>query len=332
MIIDTHAHYCPPELFVDLAARAAEFPNVRLREQDGRYRFAFMGGAETRPLLPKLVELEQRRTWMREQGIDHQVFGGWLDMFGYGLPPDEGERWSRFLTGHLAAAADAAEEFSALASVPLQDGARAAAVLGDAMDQGLAGAMIGTQPRGSGGNLDDPGLDPFWQAASEREAVIYLHPEFGCPDDRLDDYGLQNAIGRGVDTTIALSRLICSGHLTRFPGMKMVVSHGGGAIPFMLGRLGRNAQITDGLADPYAEFQKLYFDTVVFDPGALHFLIEASDASRLMLGSDYPFPIGDHAPRGVLERSNLNEVDTAAILGGTAARLFRLGGHRHGHA
>lgn len=331
MIIDTHAHYCPPALFDDLKRQADRFPNVSLIEQDGRFRFAFMGGAPTRPLLPKLIDLEQRRTWMRDQGIDHQVYGGWLDMFGYELPADEGEAWNRFLTGHLAAAADAAPEFSALASVPLQDGARAAAVLNDAMDQGLAGAMIGTQPFGSGGNLDDPQLDPFWQAASRREAVIYLHPLFGCPDDRLNDYGLQNAVGRGVDTTIALSRLICSGHLTRYPGMKLVVSHGGGAIPFMLGRLGRNAQIGDGLADPYAEFQQLYFDTVVFDPGALHFLIEASDVGKLMLGSDYPFPIGDHAPLGVIERSNLNEVDTQAVLGGTAARLFRLGEHAHEH-
>ena len=103
---------------------------------------------------------------MDEQKIERQVVGGWLDMFGYELPAEEGARWSRLINTHLAQAAKAEPRFVPLATVPLQDGARAAEVLREAHAAGFKGAMIGTQPKGKGGVLDDPALDPFWEAAN----------------------------------------------------------------------------------------------------------------------------------------------------------------------
>jgi aminocarboxymuconate-semialdehyde decarboxylase len=102
---------------------------------------------------------------MDQQGIDAQVVGGWVDMFGYELPSQEGEAWSRLINNALLAAAKAEPRFVPLAAVPLQDGQRAAAVLKAAMDAGLPGTMIGTLPRGVGSVLDDADLDPFWAAA-----------------------------------------------------------------------------------------------------------------------------------------------------------------------
>ena len=149
--------------------------------------------------------------------------------------------------------------FTPLATVPLQDGAMAAQVLREVMADGFGGIMIGTLPKGQGGNLDDPNLDPFWQAASDLKAAVVLHPMFLCGEPRLAEYDLVNAIGRVADTSIAVARLLFSGHLLKFPGVKLVLSHGGAALPFVLGRLARNFTIAQGkYADPRAGFEALY--------------------------------------------------------------------------
>ncbi len=324
MIIDTHAHYAPQRMLDALIARAGEFPSIELMHEGDAYKLAFAGGAPTRPISPKLREAEERHAWMSDNGIDIQVCGGWLDSFGYEIPPDEGAAWSRFLNEHLVGACDGDAALAPLATVPLQSSKLAAEVLREALAAGFAGAMIGTQPKGGHGNLDDADLDPFWQAASELEATIYLHPMFGCGDPRLLDYGMINAVGRGLDTTTAVARMLFAGHFTRYAGMTMVLSHGGGALPYMLGRLARNHAIHPDHPDPRAEFDRLYFDSVLFDAGALRFLCETVGASRVMLGSDYPFPIGDPEPCAVVNNANLKDAEKHSILGDTATRLFRV--------
>jgi aminocarboxymuconate-semialdehyde decarboxylase len=198
-------------------------------------------------------------------------------------------------------------------------------VLEEALDSGFAGVMIGTQPKGVGGTLDDGELNPFWEVASARHATIFLHPMYICGDERLNGYDLLNAVGRLTDTTIAMARLLFSGHLTRFPGVTLVVSHGGGAVPYALGRLRRNRTIhSEGCADPLDGFRRLYFDTVLFEPQALRFLCDVAGADRVVLGSDYPFPIGDPEPARVVDDTPLTEAERRAILGETAARIFHI--------
>jgi aminocarboxymuconate-semialdehyde decarboxylase len=158
---------------------------------------------------------------MDAQKIDCQVVGGWLDMFGYEIPAEEGLRWSRLINKHLAEAAKREPRFVPLATVPLQDGARAAEVLDEAYVAGFKGAMIGTQPKGRGGVLDDPTLAPFWEAANARGSVIFIHPVFESGDDRVHDYGMANAVGRITDTLIAVSRLIYAGHIARYANAKV---------------------------------------------------------------------------------------------------------------
>lgn len=326
MIIDTHAHFTPQAVLRALGQQLDRFPNVDLLEEDGKFRLAFMGQSPTRPLSPKLRDSDMRLEWMDSQGVDGQVVGGWLDSFGYELPAEEGEAWSRFLNEYQLAGTAGIERLHPLATVPLQDGARAARVLEDAMAAGAHGVMIGTQPKGTSGNLDDPDLDPFWEVAGALDATVYIHPMFGCGDPRLADFGMMNAVGRGTDTTTAVARMLFAGHFTRFAGLKCVISHGGGALPFMLGRLKRNHDIhPDDCADPVAEFRKLYFDSVLFDPAALTFLCGCCGHDKIMLGSDYPFPIGDMEPLKVIENAGFDATQKAMILGGTAADLFRIG-------
>ena len=325
MIIDTHAHVVPGSLIETLRAERRIFPSVRLIAEGGTVRMAFAGEAPTRPIMPRLSDLEDRKEWLARQKIDHQVVGGWTDVYGYELAGEEGADWARFLNEHLLRQTASLAAMTPLATVPLQNGALAARVLEEALDAGFNGAMIGTQPKGAGGNLDDPELDPFWEVASARRATIFLHPMYICGDDRLAAYDLLNAVGRLTDTTIAMARLLFAGHLTRFPGVTLVVSHGGGALPYALGRLRRNRAIhPNGYADPLDGFRRLYFDTVLFEPQALRFLCDVAGADRVVLGSDHPFPIGDPAPTRVVEETPLTEAERRAILGETAARIFHI--------
>ena len=270
MIVDIHAHFVPQKLLDSLASGRVSFPHVELLHDGDTFKLGFAGGPLTRPVNPKLREAEGRHAWMTEAGIDMQVTGGWLDAFGYELEPEEGAAWSRFLNDHLKEATEANPFLAPLGSVPLQDGKLAAVVLRELIEAGHKGAMIGTQPHGRSGNLDDPMLDPFWEAASELGAVLYIHPMFGCGDPRLADFAMINAVGRGLDTTTAVARLLFTGHFLKYPGMKVVLSHGGGALPFMLGRLQHNAALHPGqFAAPTAGCRRLYHDTVLLASDAL---------------------------------------------------------------
>jgi aminocarboxymuconate-semialdehyde decarboxylase len=324
MIVDCHAHLVPPDLIAAIRKDAARFPSVRQIEEGGSVAFAFAGSKPTRPVAKFLTDIPGRVAWMQKQGIDKQVAGGWVDMFGYDLPGAEGEAWARLINEHLVAAAKAEPRFVPLASVPLSDGKRAAAVLKDAVKAGMPGAMIGTLPRGVGSVLDHADLDPFWAAADETGAVIHIHPSFDAGDVRVNDYGLANGLGRVTDAMIALARLLSSGHITRYKQAKFFVPIGGGGLPFAIGRLKKNQTFTPGVADPLEGFARLYTDTIVHDPRVLKFVVEMMGADRLMLGSDSPFPVGDLEPMKIIDAIGLSPAQAAQVKGGLAQRLFRI--------
>src|SRR5262245_58950194 len=237
---------------------------------------------------------------MEKNGIDRQVVGGWVDMFGYELPAAEGTAWARLANEHLAAAAKAEPRLVPLATVPLQDGAAAAEVLRATIAAGFPGVMIGTLPRGPGSVLDAPDLASFWRAADDTGAVVHIHPSFDAGDVRVNDYGLANAVGRVTDALIAVSRLVCAGHVARYPRAKIVVPMGAAGLPFLVGRLARNHAITPGLADPAQALRHIYTDTILHDHRVLRFVADTMGAGHIMLGSDMRFPIGDAETRNIL--------------------------------
>jgi len=320
-IIDAHAHAVPAELIADLAAGRVRFPHVEVSAHGASHVMAFNGGAPTRPIAPGLTDPDRRGRWLAEQGIDRQVVGGWLDIFGYELPGEEGAVWAELLTDAVADLAATDERLVPLGTVPLQDPERAAAALAAQRGAGIPGAMIAT--RAGGRELDDPAFTPFWEAADQTGAVLFLHPGFGAASQRYAEFGLANGLARLEDTTVTLARLLYSGVPARYPGMKLLVAHGGAALPAVLGRLVRNHVInSESTADPLESFAQLYLDTVVFDPPTLEFLVAKSGADRVLLGSDYPFPIGDLAPCRIVEQAELKGEDRARILGRNAEHLF----------
>jgi aminocarboxymuconate-semialdehyde decarboxylase len=182
--------------------------------------------------------------------------------------------------------------------------------------------MIGTLPRGVGSTLDAADLDPFWQAADETGALIHIHPSFDAGDVRVNDFGLANGLGRITDAMVAVARLICAGHVTRYKNAKFFAPMGAAALPFVLGRLKRNAAITPGIGDPVQALSLIYTDTILHDARVLKFVVEMIGADRLLLGSDMPFPIGDLEPMKIVAEAGFSKVQTDSINGGLAARLF----------
>src|SRR5450755_4803023 len=324
MIIDVHAHLVPPDLLAAIRKDAARFPNVRQIEDGGGLALAFAGGKPTRPVSKPLSDIAGRMAWMAKQGIDKQVVGGWVDMFGYELPGAEAEAWSRLANDCLLAAAKAEPRFVPLATVPLGDGARAAGFLKTAIAAGFPGAMIGTLPRGVGSTLDAADLDPFWQAADETGALIHIHPSYDAGDVRVNDFGLANGLGRITDAAVALARLISAGHIAKYKNAKFFAPMGAAALPFVLGRLKRNYAITPGIGDPVEALSLLYTDTILHDARVLKFVIEMMGTERLMMGSDMPFPIGDSEPMKIVAEAGLTPAQTASINGALAARLFKI--------
>ncbi|HVX79681.1 MAG TPA: amidohydrolase family protein [Bradyrhizobium sp.] len=325
MIIDCHAHLVPPALLDAIRADKAHFPSIKVIEEGASLGFAFAGNKPTRPVSKPLSDIAARLQWMDNNKIERQVVGGWLDMFAYEIPAEEGLRWSRLINTHLAKAAKDQPRFIPLATVPLQDGARAAEVLKEAHAQGFKGAMIGTQPKGRGGVLDDPDLLPFWQAANDLGSIIFIHPVFESGDNRVHDYGMANAVGRITDTMIAMSRLIYAGHVTRFANAKIIAGIGGAALPYVVGRLRRNYSLDkDKLGNPDAALAAMYYDTIVQDTRALRFLADVVGADRIMMGSDMPFPIGDLEPLKIVQDTAFTDAERASINGGLVQKLFGL--------
>jgi aminocarboxymuconate-semialdehyde decarboxylase len=290
----------------------------------------------TRPVAPGLLKIDARTEKLAGKAIVAQLNGGWLDVFGYSLPAGEGAAWSAFLNdtlhASLTAASTADVTYLPLATVPLQDGALAASELERAAKNGHAGAMIGTWIPGANGgrDLDDPDLEPFWASAETLGLPVFIHPVFagGGDDKRIHDWGLANAVARPNETALAMSRLLYGGVLERHPDLKLVIAHGGGALPAVMGRLARNYDILraagEQVADPSAGFAKLYFDSVVFSPETLRALLAVARPGGIMLGSDDPFPIGDPHPRAVIEAAQLelSGAQRSDLLGGNACAAF----------
>jgi aminocarboxymuconate-semialdehyde decarboxylase len=322
-IVDVHGHYVPPGL-IDRIRDTPSAGSSVLEKGPDQYSFILGGAPPSRVLPARLIDLHERQAWMDEQGIHLQVLGTWADIFGYWLDPADGVEWARLLNETLIEAIGGSTRFAAFASLPMQDPEAAAKVMAEAMANGFQGVTIAARIEEV--ELDDQRLEPFWAAASDLGVMVFIHPGYGSDSPRTTDYGLVNAVGRGMDTTIAASRLLFAGIPTRFPGARILLAHGGGALPFLLGRLQRNHQISPSLADPEVGFARLLFDSVVFDPAALCYLHEKAAPGAIMLGSDYPFPIGDAEPvRVVAEAACLNDEQRRSILGEAARAALGLG-------
>jgi aminocarboxymuconate-semialdehyde decarboxylase len=215
-----------------------------------------------------------------------------------------------------------------LASVPLQDPPAAAKEIERAAQLGLRGVEI--PPNVGGQGLDESQFEVFWEAAEALQMVVCIHPFDAAPQGMLARYGLGNLVGNLYDTGLAAALLIYGGVLERHPALHVVLYHGGGAFPSLLGRLDMGYRIYPECQaaiprPPSTYVNQFAFDNIAFRQDMLRYLINTYGAEHLVIGSDYPLPAGLAHPVAEVKALGLDLERENAVLGGNASRLLRLG-------
>jgi aminocarboxymuconate-semialdehyde decarboxylase len=326
MTTDFHAHVIVPEISRD--ADPSEDWRPHVYREDGS-QVVELGGRPIRSAVGEFVDVDRIIEAQLAAGIERTVLCPWVPLLFYDVEPDEGLRRCRIQNDALAALARShGERIAALGAVPLQEPALAAGELEGLMaGGGLAGVEVAASVRGV--YLGDDRFEPFWSAAESTGALVFVHPTTrGFEVPALADYYLWNTVGNPFETTIAAAHMVMAGLLERRPRLRVVLAHGGGALPALRGRL-RHAHSFQPQArqrlreSPEQSIRRFCFDTVTHDPELLRALIAFAGPEQVLLGSDYPFDMGDPAAVATVRGLGLSPEAEAAILAGNAERLTR---------
>lgn len=290
---DIHAHLIPPSVL-----RHASRGDLGLGIEHGR----LVAGAGSLPL-GRLAEPEELIEELTRRGDDGAVISVPPLLYRHDLAGDDARRWAEVVNdGLLELVSRAPGRLRALMQVPLPDGRAAGEELARRDGSAFVGVAIGTTVAGR--TLDDPVLVPFFEVANAGGWFLLIHPT-DAPDGRLRDYYLDNLLGNPYETALAAARLIFSDMVSRFGSTKICLAHAGGAAPYLIGRWQRGQDTSRpgvkplGLT-PRRALGRLWFDTIVHDGNALSYLVRTVGPERLLMGSDWPFPMGDPDPHGTL--------------------------------
>lgn len=322
MIVDLHSHFFP----LDALRTQSALPISISDEPDGSRTVRIAGHHLN--IEPDLFNLDRQREASQRQMLDRRTLMPPPYTILYELPPDDGLAWSRLLNdGTSAAARSDPSAFVGFATVPLQEPDAAVAELHRAIEElGLEGVEILTNIDGAG--LDDPALEPFWSAVEALRIPMLIHPNNVLGVDRLGPYYLRNLLGNPTETAQAGARLLFSGVMDRHPEIKIILSHGGGTLPHLIGRLQHGFEVRPECrqfsADPISKMNRFYYDTVVFNPLILRHLIDLVGLDRIVLGTDYPFDMGETDPVGFVSNAGLGD-DARDLILNAGERLLARG-------
>jgi len=312
--VDFHAHLVDPAIY-----RETQAFSIFAQTTDP---------ARAAAVIARMADLDARIAAMDAMGVAVQVLSSSLvHQCSYDAEPDTALRLDAAMNERIAqAVAEHPARFRGLGSVPLQAPERAADELSRCIDSlGLSGVTISTRVRDR--EIGDAALRPFWERAEALGAVVFIHPA-GNPDPRFRKWQLWNSIGQSFEEAMAVASLFYEGVLDAYPKLKIVVSHGGGYMPFYLGRIARNyiekpATRVNMTKPPLDYVGMLHYDTCVYDPDTLSQLVAVVGPERVVMGSDYP--VGEMKPTDfVRDCAALDAAAQELVLSGNAARLLKL--------
>ena len=277
---------------------------------------------------PKMESVEVRLADMDAMGIDVQTLSLSPYQLFHWAGGDLAVRAFRQINDDLATLVEEhPDRFLALGAVPLQDPPAAIDELRRcSTDLGFRGIEMATHIEGE--ELSSTRFELFWETVEELEMLVVIHPTGFTEPKRFTDHYFLNTIGHPLEETICAGRLIFDGVMERHPGLQFVFSHGGGFLPAYAGRFDHayhaRADVRHGLPRPPSEYlSRFYFDTMVFEADQLGFLIDKYGPDHILLGTDYPYDMGETDPLGLLNKvSGLSPDDLDLIVGGNAARLL----------
>ncbi len=326
--IDVHAHILPEET-IRLLQKTAPSLALRIQPLDERSGILEIAGITQKPFPREAWDLEWRFRDMDASGVDIQLLSNTPQTFLYEQEAALGAECAEIQNDQIAALVGKyPDRFRGLATLPMQAPEMAARELRRAMgSRGLLGFHLASHIRGR--NLDDPTLEPVWEAAQELGAFVFVHPFKVAAADRLKSYYLTNLIGNPLETTIAAASLIFGGVIERYPEITFCFAHGGGFTPYQAGRFIHGWNVRPEPKQflqrgPAESLGRIYYDTILHSDAMLQLLIGAVGASRVILGSDYPFDMGYYEGVRQVRSLPIPESDQELILGGTAKALLRM--------
>jgi aminocarboxymuconate-semialdehyde decarboxylase len=324
-IVDVHNHFYPPaylealrsgESLVRVTTGPSGDPHIHY---PGDYNVAVAGHRD----------IDHRQRVLEREGVDTQI----ITLTTPGTHVESASlavRYSRLVNDALAEIVrERSPRFGALATLPLNDPAASVVELRRAMEQlRLPGAMLFSNVNGIA--LADERYWPLYEAADGYGAVLHIHPTSPVGVEAMTEYWLMPLVGFLMDTTLAAAHLVFAGVAERFPNIRWVLSHLGGAIPYLAERLDRGYRAFEecrrNISKPPSEYLRgWYYDTVNFDAKALRLAIEFAGVEHVLAGSDYPHMIGSiGSMRASIDALQLRDAEKTAILGGNAVRLYHL--------
>jgi aminocarboxymuconate-semialdehyde decarboxylase len=326
--IDVHAHVIVPEVTREAAPGEAWRP--RVHHDDAGAQVVEMGGKEIRSAIAEFTDIDGILAAQAEAGVDRVVLSPWVPLLYYDAEPGEGLERARIQNDALASLVRAhPERVAALGALPLQDPELAASELRALMAGGpLSGVEVAASVGGA--FLGDDRFEPFWQAAEETGALVFVHPTTrGFDSPAFQDHYLWNTVANPLETASTAAHMVVAGVMERHPGLRVLLAHGGGALLAVRGRLrhahGFQPQARARLVEsPDESIKRFYFDTLTHDATLLRALIDFAGADRVLLGSDYPFDMGDPRQADAVRALGLRSDAEDAILDGNAERILSL--------
>jgi len=277
----------------------------------------------------KMSDLDENISDLKEAGLDMGVLQPTQTMFFYWAEPSAASELSRMVNEHTAKEVRrSGGRFVGLATVPLQDVDRAVRELSYAVKElGLHGIITGSNVNGRG--FDEEAFQPFFEKLESLGVPMFIHPNNPAGVERIRNYYLVNFLGLPLESTIAAAQLVFGGVLDRFPKLKICLSHAGGVLPFLLGRLehGQAArpEARDHFRRPFSHYLKnFYVDTITFRPDTLRFVIEMMPPGHVFVGTDYPYDMADTDPVGSVKAAVEDQNLLAAIFGKNLSAVLGL--------
>jgi aminocarboxymuconate-semialdehyde decarboxylase len=325
MLIDVHNHFYPPEYLDALHKGDSEVKMTIDAEGNpcihypGDYNVAVLGHRD----------IDYRQGVLEKEGVDTQVIT-FTTPGTHVESPERAVRFARLVNDAFARIVrERSPRFASLATLPLNDPAASILELRRVVTElGFRGAMVFSNVNGVA--LADNRYEPLWAEANRLGAIIHIHPTDPVGVEAMTDYWLMPLVGFLADTTLAAAKLVFAGVPERYPNIKWVLGHLGGAIPYLAERLDRGFEaFPDCRANvpqkPSEYLRRFYYDCVNFDPNAVRCAVDFAGAGQLLAASDYPHQIGSIPKmKSSLAALNVSESERRQILGGNAQRLYRL--------
>ncbi|MGG0719476.1 amidohydrolase family protein [Robertmurraya massiliosenegalensis] len=306
---DFHTHFIPAEVLSWLKDHQQKVDARWVKKEENKDEFLVVNEKWGFELKKAFINSELFLQEQKEIGVTHSVISPIPQLFMYDFSDDISTEVSRVYNQALANLVNShTNELSALGTVPLTNSVKAANVLGEAMQLGLKGVIIG--PGTDDHMLSDHFFTPFFEEANRLEAIVFIHPLL-CEDPRLKRRMMPNLIGVPWETTVCATDLLLSGLIDKYPKVKILFAHGGGFLPYQIGRLDKGFEQWDLVsrnlqARPSEYLSRFWYDTVLWNEDSIDFLVKTVGEASVVPGSDYPFDLSVWPPKNRTDKGILS--------------------------